>query len=476
MGNGDNQQGEFYVDSAHEIFYKKLDDSGNNLTEDMLVVNYTGKIQEGYYAGPRAYIGSIALDSDNNLHIIWEEERDHIFYYKKISSNGAFLTNDIIVLNCSYPLIPLQPNFALDSSDRIHLVWYELYITSPYTRTGKVFYKMLDNSGNPLTKDITVTTSASIKTSGRKLSSIAVDRESMIHIVWLDERDGNAEVYYKKGVIDGPLLKARFVDADREILVGLVVKLYSLNGSSVSIKTVDSAGWVNYTHLPFDTYRIKAFWKGFKVADESVEVSSRNPGILIDPLICEVYDLALQVIDEEGRVLPNQNVTLLLINGTEITTIPTNSTGHVIFENMPSTTFFIKVERHSDSRQIVLDRNKEVIIKLRMPILSVHCISNNQNLEGAIVKIYDANQKLIESKKTNSTGWADFKGLSPGDYKISVFLEGYNEKTVELELTSNDHTETITLEAIPLIETQLRMAIRICGIIAIALIVIIKRK
>jgi len=98
-----------------------------------------------------------------------------------------------------------------------------------------------------------------------------------------------------------------------------------------------------------------------------------------------------------------------------------------------------------------------------MPILSVHCISNNQNLEGAIVKIYDANQKLIESKKTNSTGWADFKGLSPGDYKISVFLE-------------NDHTETITLEAIPLIETQLRMAIMICGIIAIALIVIIKRK
>ena len=109
--------------------------------------------------------------------------------------------------------------------------------------------------------------------------------------------------------------------------------------------------------------------------------------------------------------------------------------------------------------------------------MSIHYISNHKNLQGVIVRIYDINQHLIETKKTNSTGWAQFKGLFPaGNYKIHASLEGYRDKIVELVLTSNDHTETITLEAIPFIETPLGMAIIICGLIVIILIVISRRK
>lgn len=130
----------------------------------------------------------------------------------------------------------------------------------------------------------------------------------------------------------------------------------------------------------------------------------------------------------------------------------------------------------SNQKQIMLDRSKELSIKLYTPVLSVHCISNNQNLQGVIVKIYDINQNLVRTKKTNSTGWARFKGLFPGEYKISVSLEGYRDKTIKLVLTSSDHIETITLEAISFIETPMVIAIMISGLIAIIILIVIRAR
>ena len=87
------------------------------------------------------------------------------------------------------PQSSTNPNFAIDASDNLHVVWQD-------DREGpsNIFYKKLDNSGNNVTDDIRLTDIISFSSRPR----IAVDASQNLHVVWSDGRDGNPEIYYKK--------------------------------------------------------------------------------------------------------------------------------------------------------------------------------------------------------------------------------------------------------------------------------------
>jgi hypothetical protein len=90
---------------------------------------------------------SIAVDSDNNVHILWTDSRagNWNLYYTKLDSNGNILIDDTkITPSACYQFTECDRQIAADSQGNMHIVW----------RVGNaIYYMKLDNNGKVLIAD-----------------------------------------------------------------------------------------------------------------------------------------------------------------------------------------------------------------------------------------------------------------------------------------------------------------------------------
>jgi hypothetical protein len=131
---------------------------------------------------------SIAVDSNNNLHIVWKDGSASSWeiYYKKSTNGGMNWTTKRLTWN---PAVSSDPKIATDSSNNIHVVWYD-YAPGNY----EIFYKKsTDGGANWITKRLTWNPAHSYN------PSLAVDSNNHIHVAWY-EKDG---IFYKKSTDGG---------------------------------------------------------------------------------------------------------------------------------------------------------------------------------------------------------------------------------------------------------------------------------
>jgi len=209
----------------YELRYKKFDNDGN-----LLVSRKTLTTQDTSMWNP-----AIRADSENNLHLLWQDERDSgssEIYYMKLDNNGSILTGDTRLTNTSP--ISVYPDLVIDDSGDIHVVWrdntgydetiyYGRYnaelipsieylviddyrADSPsidvddsgnahvlwYSSSG-LYYAQVNSSGN-MTKELL--------TSNWGGSPSIVVHNDKIHVAWHDFRYGDAEAFYKYGYFE----------------------------------------------------------------------------------------------------------------------------------------------------------------------------------------------------------------------------------------------------------------------------------
>ncbi len=178
-------------DGNWEIYYTKFDNNGNRLVFDKRLTfdNYDS-------LNP-----SIAVDSSNNVHIVWHDYRDTgsgnapygELFYTKLDSNGNTLVDDkqITFLDA---LTVWGNAVAIDTNNNIHIIWNWIDYS---TESFNLHYTKLDKNGNILIADKTETTSN--KATVSTLQAIIVDPSNNLHITWNDGRDGNGpDIFYKK--------------------------------------------------------------------------------------------------------------------------------------------------------------------------------------------------------------------------------------------------------------------------------------
>lgn len=128
----------------------------------------------------------------DTIHIVWEEDRDgnYEIYYKRSVNNGTTWENDFRLTND--PNLSMQPSICASGSN-VHVVWLD-------TRDGnwEIYYKNSPNSGNSWSFDKRLTNNPSYSYSPCVFAS-----GSYVHVIWVDERDGNKEIYYKRSTDGG---------------------------------------------------------------------------------------------------------------------------------------------------------------------------------------------------------------------------------------------------------------------------------
>jgi len=163
-----------------EIYYKKSTDGGTTWTHKRLT-----------YSSGNSKVSSIAVDSSNNIHVMWGDDTpgNYEIYYKKSTNGGATWTTKRLTYNSGWSS---NPDIAIDSNNYIHMVWLDNSLDSNH----EIYYKRSTDGGVTWTHKRL--THSSGYTGG---PAIAVDSSDNILVVWFDTTvAGHGEIYYRKGI------------------------------------------------------------------------------------------------------------------------------------------------------------------------------------------------------------------------------------------------------------------------------------
>jgi len=156
--------------SCTQIRYAKSTDRGNTWSNP---VNITSGAYE-------QYTPSIAIDSSNNIHIVWSGESSTTPTYHQIrytkSTDGGNTWNIPVNITSEY-YEQFDPSIAIDSFNNIHIVWVGYTPDSPWRRQVR-YAKSI--GGNTWSSPIDITS----EDYSQYVPTIGIDSSNNIHIVW----------------------------------------------------------------------------------------------------------------------------------------------------------------------------------------------------------------------------------------------------------------------------------------------------
>ncbi len=183
--------------SDMDIFYKRW----NVTSETWTTTEVVSTESTGY-----SYRPSIAVDSERNAHISWEDHTNYdssgsdvdIFYKRLYSSNYSWTTTEVVSTEST--LVSEETSLTVDILGNVHISWED---TTNYDSSGAdrdIFYKRWDAFTSSWTTSEVVSTES---TGNSHNPSIDVDTFYGVHIAWYDGTDINnagtdSDILYKK--------------------------------------------------------------------------------------------------------------------------------------------------------------------------------------------------------------------------------------------------------------------------------------
>jgi hypothetical protein len=169
--------------STRDIVYKKSTDGGRTWCP-MITLGSSPDI---------AQLPQIAL-SQNNIHVVWEDRQDVNGVYYRNSTDGGESWNPARRITPNiYPWDAVAPDIFVNNSN-VHIVWNDFRDGAD----GEVYYRRsLDNgitfdNGQGVDQDRRISFSPATVT-----KPLIGGYQSNISVAWMDERNGNFEIYWE---------------------------------------------------------------------------------------------------------------------------------------------------------------------------------------------------------------------------------------------------------------------------------------
>ncbi len=165
---------------AKTIYYKKLNNNGINITDNVVVST------SGYFYS--TYGSDIAVDGNGNPYITWYQTQvssPNTVLYAKLATNGSILYSTSLASGDT-------PSIAIDHNNDVLVAFSGQ--TNPTATNSEIKYAKVSNNGLVLTSDKRLTYDISYSAQ----AGIVVDSNNNAHVVWQENRDGNYEIYYKR--------------------------------------------------------------------------------------------------------------------------------------------------------------------------------------------------------------------------------------------------------------------------------------
>ncbi len=192
---------------TYGIYYKEF--NGLNWGEDVFLSEE-----------PTASYPVLAIDSQDQIHVIWQDSRsgDTVdLFYKTFDESGWSSNQQITEGEGILPGSGLadRPSLAIDSQNQLHVSWGDNRISM---NNYEIFYKMI-NDGNWIADERVTNVWGKSKN-----PSLVVDSTDTLHLVWEDDREGNKELYYQTKSYSGQWNEAeRLTDAEKDSILPIII-------------------------------------------------------------------------------------------------------------------------------------------------------------------------------------------------------------------------------------------------------------
>lgn len=135
---------------------------------------------------------NIVVGADDRVHVVWQDSSfgNWEVLYQQLTRDGVKVGGTVRLTD--NPSSSLAPALATDKDSNVHVVWED-------DRDGnfEVYYAKLAPDGSKVVGDTRLTAAVNASQGPRA----AVDASGQVHVVWTDKRDGDLEIYYTK--LDG---------------------------------------------------------------------------------------------------------------------------------------------------------------------------------------------------------------------------------------------------------------------------------
>ncbi len=165
-------------DANDEVYYQSSTDGGTSWGSSTRLTS-----------NPAISVFASVAVSGSTVHVVWQDDRNgnYEIYYKRSTDGGISWGTDT----------RLTDNTALSASACVSVSGLDVHVTWTDERAGstnpEIYYKRSADGGATGGADTRLTNNSAFSTS----ASSAVSG-SVVHVVWSDLRDGTNEIYYKR--------------------------------------------------------------------------------------------------------------------------------------------------------------------------------------------------------------------------------------------------------------------------------------
>ena len=158
---------------------------------------------------------TVASDSEGNVHIVWSENTNHLFY-KLFDARGNVLIDATRISNAGQ-VKSWHPDIAIDQNDYVHIVWADKAGSTPAIMYTALNPSMDDQDGDSALDNVISAIDDTVvvqKSKNRDWPAIAVDSLGGVHITWEDSWDeldkfySQPQIYYSMLLPDFPVHQA----------------------------------------------------------------------------------------------------------------------------------------------------------------------------------------------------------------------------------------------------------------------------
>jgi hypothetical protein len=136
----------------------------------------------------------------NSIYAAWIDEREgakHIYFAKSINGGTSFSAN--IKIDDAGSITPDNLSLTVDDNDNVNIAWKDERNGSP-----DIYFDTSNNGGASFGVDVKVNDVSSTS----DFPKIAVDSDSNIYVAWQDSRNGNLDIYFSSSTDTGTTFSA----------------------------------------------------------------------------------------------------------------------------------------------------------------------------------------------------------------------------------------------------------------------------
>lgn len=444
-----------------------------------------GSAAEAISNATNAYYPRIAVDSLNQPHVVFEKYSSgqyDVYYTKK--SGGSWQTNPTNISSNSYTNTEI-PRIAIDSQDRIHVVWQDIDNGTP----KGIFYRVKSGgTWSPATSDLGYSVSGNTNSywstvavdadgdphifwetkdsnnqydiwyrcqdggtwkpkanivsntgNNTETASAAFDANGNLHLVYYDNPGGAKGIYYKMLPASVPsvgTLSGWVKDSGNNPIVGATVTAGSYSA------TTDAGGNYSIANIPAGSYSVTVEKTGYVTQTQSgVNVAANQTAT------CNFTMVACGSIT--GWVKDNQSVP---ISGAVVTTnvggysTTTDASGNYTISNVNPATYSVTASKsgwtNTTNSNVIVSSGQVAVCNITMQRGTISGWVKDQSnnpLSGALVVTNTGGY----SATTDGNGNYTIPNVLPGTYDVTASKNGYQPITAAAQIVTGAQTTTV---------------------------------